>query len=79
MRFDSIVVKVYHFATIGIGLQMKNKKILLFSPSMWPILTMGTVVWRGKDYIQPMKREEKDTFVSSLEETTFYLFKLLSK
>ncbi len=54
-------------------------KILLFSPSMWPILNMGTVVWRGKYYIQPMKREEKDTFVSSFEVTTFYLFKLLSK
>lgn len=48
------------FVTIGIGLQMKNKTILLFSPSVRPIRNYGnSCVERERLYPACEKRKEK--------------------
>lgn len=82
--FTALLSRFITFCHIGIGLQMKNKKILLFSPSVRPIRNYGdSCVERERLYPACEKRKEtgegiksrEDTFVYSVGETTSKLLK----
>lgn len=84
-HFYGIIIKVCHFfVTIGIGLQMKNKTILLFSASVRPIRNYGnSCVERERLYPACEKMKEnregiksrEDMFVCGVGETTSNLLK----